>query len=234
MQLIYMRLPNHIAFVVDGNRRWARKRGLPTIAGHKMGSERAYDIWKKSCELGIKVVTFWIFSTENWNRTEEEKKYLFNLYALYCDKYLKEAVRLGARIVHLGRKDRIPGFLREKIENAEEKTKLNNTFYVCFGLDHGGRDEIIRAVNRWREKQPDEVKIDENIITAHLDGAFLPYPDPDFIIRTSGEQRLSGFLLWRSPYSEYYFPKETFPDFTIDEYMKGLKEFESRQRRFGH
>jgi len=215
-------IPNHVAVIPDGNRRWATERGKTTYEGHKKGFEELIKIAKKARDLGIKVFTVWAFSTENWKRSPEEISYLMKLFEVMLDKYLNEALKDKVRIIHLGRKDRINENLRNKIIDAENKTKTFNKHYLCIGLDYGGRDEIDRAVSKGK-----------NDFVQHLDTKDLPFPDPDLIIRTGGEQRLSGFLLWQSQYSELIFEKKYLPDYSDDDFEETIKEFSERQRRFG-
>jgi len=223
-------IPNHVAIIPDGNRRWAKERGLPTFEGHQKGFESLINIGKKTRELGIKILTVWAFSTENWKRSKEEISYLMNLYEIMLDKYLAEALKEKIRIIHLGRKDRINKTLKNKIVNIEKKTKNFTQYYLCIGLDYGGRDEIIRAISKIKYQKS---KINENNLNQLLDTKDLPYPNPDLIIRTSGEQRLSGFLLWQSQYSELMFVKKYLPDFGPGDFEECINFFVKRQRRFG-
>lgn len=219
-------IPNHVAIIPDGNRRWAKERGLPTFEGHRKGFQALINIGKKARELGIKILTVWAFSTENWKRSSEEVSYLMNLYEMMLEKYLKEALKEKIRIIHLGRKDRINKTLKNKIINIEEKTKNFTRYYLCIGLDYGGRDEIVRAIKK-------SSNLSEDNFNQFLDTKDLPYPNPDLIIRTGGEQRLSGFLLWQSQYSELIFVDKYLPDYSIDDFENNIIEFSKRQRRFG-
>ena len=232
-----MRVPKHLAIIPDGNRRWARKRGLPTFEGHRRGFDRAIEIVKKARELGIHTVTLWAFSTENWKRTKKEVSYLMKLYEIMIDKFLPEARKDRVKIIHLGRKDRIPQSLKKKIERAEEETKNYQAHVLNIALDYGGRDEILRAVIRMMDhlrggrRDSSEVKLTEQEFSQYLDTAGMP--DPDLIIRTGGEKRLSGFMLWQCQYSELYFTKTLMPDFGPKELEKAIKDYSKRQRRFG-
>jgi len=233
-------IPDHVAFIPDGNRRWAKEKGLNTYVGHKKGFEGLIKIAKKARELGIKVFTVWAFSTENWKRSKEEINYLMKLYETMIDKYLADALKDEVRIIHLGRKDRINENLKNKIINIEEKTKNFNKYYLCVALDYGGRDEIIRAISKVKsQKSPlrqgfeGQAKINENNFNQLLDTKDLPFPYPDLIIRTSGETRTSGFLTWQSAYSEYIFEKKYLPDYSDDDFEKTINDFSKRQRRFG-
>lgn len=226
-------IPLHVAIIPDGNRRWARERGLPVFDGHRRGFDRALEIIKKAREINIKILTLWAFSTHNWKRSKEEVNNLMNLYGIMIDKNLKQALKEKTRIVHLGRKDRIDKDLREKMINAEEKTKNFNRHYLCIGLDFEGRDEIIRAIKRMLANRNLKQKIDEEGFNQFLDTKVLPYPDVDLVIRTSGEQRTSGFMIWQAAFSEYIFYNKFFPDFSPDDFEKCIKEYQKRQRRFG-
>lgn len=227
---------NHVAIIPDGNRRWAKERGMTTKQGHLQGYKNSIGLVKKARELDITVLTFWAFSTENWSRTRSEVSYLMKIYETFIDEHLREALKNETRLTHLGRKDRIPESLLTKITNAENKTKHFTTRYLNIALDYGGRDEITRAINKLlasNKVQDTRYKITEAQFGKHLDTGFLPFPDPDIIIRTGGEYRTSGFLLYQSAYSEYYFPEEMFPDFTPEKLEAIVRDFKNRQRRFG-
>lgn len=219
-------LPRHIAIIADGNRRWAKNRGLPTFEGHRQGFENIKKLSKKAKTLGIQIITFWVFSTENWDRSQEEVGYLMKLAEKVIDIQKKEAIAEKTRIVHIGRKDRIPTLLRNKIEQAERDTKQFSQYYFVVALDYGGRDEIERAIEKMN-------RTGEQLLDNCLDTAVLPYPNPDLIIRTSGEQRLSGFMTWQGAYSEYYFTEKLFPDFNPDELEAAVLDYGLRKRRFG-
>jgi undecaprenyl diphosphate synthase len=225
--------PNHIAIIPDGNRRWARKRGLSVFEGHRRGFERGTEIVKKAREMNIKILTFWAFSTENWNRSKEEVNDLMKLYQIMIEKNLKQALKEKSRIIHLGRKDRIDGDLRKKIINAEEKTKNFNKYYFCLALDYGGRDEVVRAIKKISDAKNSKLNIDEETFNQFLDTKILPHPNVDLVIRTSGEQRSSGFMIWQTTYSEYIFYEKYFPDFSAEDLEKCIKEYQKRRRRFG-
>lgn len=225
--------PNHVAIIPDGNRRWAKERNLPTIEGHRRGFDNAVKLAKKARSLGITTLTLWAFSTENWDRSKDEINYLMGLYEIFVDKNLREALHDTVRIAHIGRKDRISKSLLKKIINAEEKTKQYTSHYLNFALDYGGRDEIVRAVNKVSSIKYKVSSIKEDDISKHLDTSDQPYPEPDMIIRTGREMRLSGFMLWQSPYSELFFPDDYFPDFNENKFEAIVTEYGARQRRFG-
>lgn len=222
-------LPQHVALIMDGNRRWARKNGIPQLEGHRRGYGQSKVVIEECLALGIKHVTFWAFSTENWKRERKEVDYLMRLLEEKLAEEIDEFNRKGIRFVHLGRKDRVPKSVRELLEKAEEVTKGNQTLTVCMAIDYGGRDEILRALEKaCAEGKTTWTEADFSLL---LDTVGVP--DPDFIIRTSGEQRLSGFLLWQCAYSEFLFTDTCFPDFGVEAFHEALEEFQSRQRRFG-
>jgi len=226
-------LLKHIAIIPDGNRRWAKEKGLPTFKGHKRGFNQAIEIGKKTRELGIKVLTLWAFSTENWKRTKEEISYLMDLYYQMIEINIKDALKEKIRIIHLGRKDRISNKLRLKIMEAEEKTKNFDKYYLAIALDYGGRDEIIRTINKINQSKISIKNFSEEKINQFLDTKDLPYPSPDLVIRTSGEIRTSGFMIWQAAYSEWIFYPKYFPDFTPFDLEKCIEEYKKRKRRFG-
>jgi undecaprenyl diphosphate synthase len=226
-------LPKHIAIIPDGNRRWAKEKRLPTFEGHKKGFNQAIEIGKKARELGIKVLTFWAFSTENWKRTKEEISYLMDLYYQMIEINIKDALKEKIRIIHLGRKDRISNKLRLKIMEAEEKTKNFDKYYLAIALDYGGRDEIIRTINKINQSKISIKNFSEERINQFLDTKDLPYPSPDLVIRTSGEIRTSGFMIWQAAYSEWIFYPKYFPDFIPFDLEKCIEEYKKRKRRFG-
>ena len=239
-----LNIPNHIVIIPDGNRRWARSKGLPTFEGHRKGFDAANADIRKARELGIHTLTLWGFSTENWNRSKEEIDYLMKLFETNIEKNLKEAKKNEARIYHLGRKDRLPKPLLDKIAKAEEETKDFNKHVLNIGLDYGGHDEILRAIEKViKEKLKSEDirketgrlydKYPYYAFKNYLDTKDQPYPYPDLVIRTSGEQRLSGFMSWQMAYSEIYFAQVHMPDFGPEELVKAIEDFSSRNRTFG-
>lgn len=223
---------NHLAIIPDGNRRWAKARNLPTLEGHRRGFESARKVVKYSREVGIHTTTLWAFSTENWSRTNEEVSYLMKLYADMVDNFLNEALKDEVRIVHLGRKDRIPKFLLDKIKKSEEETKNFKKNILNIALDYGGRDDVIRAIKKANEQNKIEELTEENF-GDFLDTTGQPYPSPDLIIRTSGEMRTSGFMIWQAAYAELLFVDKHFPDFDTSDIDFAIEEFANRQRRFG-
>ena len=224
-------LPQHLAIMIDGNRRWARSRGLPAFVGHRRGIKRVMEITDYAQKKGIKVLTLYGFSTENWERPPEEVNYLMQLFIQYATKYLPKAKKSGIRFRHLGRKDRLSVLLRQKLRIAERLTKNNKKMILNIALDYGGKDEIVRAVKKIIQRRIPAKKITEQLIMANLDTKDLP--DVDFVIRTSGEMRLSNFLPLQSTYAELYFPKIYWPDFDKHQFNLALEEFKKRRRRFG-
>jgi len=226
-------VPNHIALIPDGNRRWARSRGLKTISGHKKGFERAIELGRSARELGIHTVTIWGFSTENWNRAKSEINYLMKLYGKLIDDFLKEALSNKVKIVHIGRKDRMPKYLMNKIAKAEKATTKNDKYIINLALDYGGHDEIVRAVKKIMVDNIAPTDVTIKIFEKYFDMSDQPYPYVDLIIRTSGEQRTSGFLLWGANYAETYWEYDHFPDFTPDKLRLAMIDYSRRRRRFG-
>lgn len=241
-------IPNHVAIIPDGNRRWARAHGLPAFEGHRRGFDIAPTIARAARKFGIHTFTVWAFSTENWNRSQEEVSFLMKLYEKFIDQHLKEAQKEDTKIIHLGRKDRIPVVLRKKIENAEETTKDNKKYILNVALDYGGHDEILRAVDKivkdiqQGKLTPEELhkkigKYNEKYpyyyFKHYLDTEDQPYPYPDLTIRTSGEKRISGLLCWQIAYTEFYWEPDHFPDFTPEKLRTAVIDYSYRHRRFG-
>ncbi|MBP6098874.1 MAG: di-trans,poly-cis-decaprenylcistransferase [Candidatus Levybacteria bacterium] len=226
-------LPKHIAIIPDGNRRWAKEHSLPSLQGHRKGFQVAQVLARKIRASGVPTLTFWAFSTENWKRDGKEVGYLMQFYSKFLEKNLLSMDDEKVRYIHLGRKDRIPEKLLAKIENIEEKTKKFKKYYLNFALDYGGHDEIVRAVKKIVGKGVKSDDITESLIEANLDTAQEPYPNPDLVIRTSGENRTSGFMPWQAAYAEYIFIDKYFPDLTEGDIDWALAEYSRRQRRFG-
>jgi undecaprenyl diphosphate synthase len=220
-------LPQHVAIIMDGNRRWAKRKGVSTFRGHSEGIERSKELVEECLQLAIPYLTVWAFSTENWKRSKREVHYLMCLFERYFSEYAAEFQEKGIRFVHLGRKDRLPKSLARLLLKTETDTQSNRKLTLSLAIDYGGRDEILRAMQKISQKGG----CSEKSFGVLLDTACLP--DPDLIIRTSGEMRLSGFLLWQCAYSELYFTKKCFPEFTKMEFKKALKDFSVRRRNFG-
>lgn len=227
------KVPDHLGIIPDGNRRWARARGLYTLEGHRRGFERAVELSRAARDLGIHTVTLYGFSTENWDRSKKEIDYLMRLYERLIDDYLKEAKKDGVRIIHLGRKDRIPKFLLKKITFAEESTKENKKYIMNIAIDYGGQDDIVRALKEIVKDGIKPEQISKELFEKYLDTKDQKYPYLDLIVRSSGEQRTSGFLLWQSAYAETYWLDCHFPDFTPDRLKEIILDYSRRRRRFG-
>ena len=224
-------IPNHLGLILDGNRRWARAQGLPTLEGHRRGYDNLRTIAEAAFNAGVKYVSAYIFSTENWNRSQEEVGYLMKLVLNIASKELDDLINKNIKIVFLGTEDRLSKAVRNAVRDAEERSKNNDggTLALCF--NYGGRLEIVDAVKKMAAEGVDWSNIDESTITQHLYHADVP--DVDFMIRTSGEQRLSNFMLWRISYSELLFVDKHWPAFTVEDLQAALDEYDSRQRRFG-
>lgn len=228
-----IKLPNHIALIPDGNRRWAKARGLNTLKGHEKGFSIAIEDIRFCWMLGVNTVSLWFFSTENWNRSKEEVDYLMKLYEWLIKELLKDARKYGVRLVHLGRKETIPSWLLKAVENAEEETKKNKKHFLNMCLDYGGQDEILRTVGKMMAEKVDPQKLTKEVFESFINTTKQPYFYPDLIVRTSGEQRLSGFMSWQSSYAEFYFSPVNFPDFTPEKLKMAILDFNYRERRFG-
>ncbi len=225
------RLPNHIAFIMDGNGRWAEKRGLPRLEGHSAGLEATRSVVEHLGEYHIKYVTLYSFSTENWNRPKDEVGGLLNLLEKSIEKEAKELHKRGVKIRHLGHLERLPQNLRQAIENAIELTRNNTEMTLSLAFDYGGRLEILDAVRSIITDEVPPQDIDEKLFNSYLYTADLP--NVDLVVRTGGDLRISNFLLWQSAYSEYYFTSVLWPDFNTQELDKALIAYSQRQRRFG-
>jgi undecaprenyl diphosphate synthase len=227
------KIPDHIALVLDGNRRWARAKGLTPQEGHLAGYRAMTKIVKSARDLGVHTFTVWAFSTENWNRPKEEIEKIFDILKKGLREFVKEAHKEKVRFIHLGRKDRFPKDLVDSIIKLEEETRKYDKHIYNMALDYGGRDEITRTVKKIVKDGIPLEKINEDLISSYLDTADQPYPYPDLFIRTSGEQRTSGLLPWQMIYSEYYFEAEHLPDFTPEKLKETVLDYSRRRRRFG-
>jgi undecaprenyl diphosphate synthase len=230
-QTLIEKVPTHVAIIMDGNGRWAAKRGLPRLAGHHAGTENLRRIIRASVEFGIKFLTIYAFSTENWNRPREEVDGLMRILEDVIDKELRELNEQGVQIRHLGRLDQLAPPLQRKVAEAVEFTKQNSQLVLNVAFNYGGRDEVVQAVQHMiRDEIPAE-DITPELLSGYLYTAGVP--DPDLIIRTSGELRISNFLIWQAAYSEWYVTPILWPDFGRDEFHKALAEFGRRDRRYG-
>ena len=224
-------VPQHLGIILDGNRRWAKARGLPTLEGHRQGSDVFKEVSQAAFDRGVKYLSAFVFSTENWSRTEEEVGYLMKLVVRVVKTYLKEVDQNGVRIVILGRRDGLRRSVLKAIEEAEAKTAHNTRGTIALCFNYGGKEELVDAVKDMISKgtKPEEVTAD-----AIAQSLYSPeIPPVDFMIRTSGEQRTSGFMLYRAEYAELYFTDKYWPDFGVADLDDALAEYSHRQRRFG-
>jgi undecaprenyl diphosphate synthase len=224
-------IPRHIAFIMDGNGRWAEQRGLPRLEGHRAAVKNIRPLLKSLIEHGIKYATLYVFSTENWKRPQEEVNGLFNLLEVVMPKEIREIYKFGIKIVHAGRLEGVPATLQKSIGRAQKLTASNTNMTVAFAFNYGGRAEIIDAVHKFIASGTPIEDLDENLFEKFL---YNPdFPDVDMVVRTGGEIRTSNFLIWQAAYSEYYFTPVFWPDFNDAELEKALQYFSQRQRRFG-
>ena len=231
MDLDSNKLPTHVAIIMDGNRRWAKKRMLPVVAGHKkVVDQRVEELIEAAGELGISYITFWAWSSENWKRGESEVGGIMNLFRWALKNKAKKMIERGARLRVIGDWQAFDDDIRKGIEEMLEASKENTKITVTFALNYGGRDEIVRAISKLQATS-DKKQVSVEDFSQYLDTAGMP--DPDLIIRPGGEQRLSGFMLWQSEYAEFLFPETLMPDFDKEEFKKALSEYAKRQRRFG-
>lgn len=224
-------LPEHIAIIPDGTRRWARKRGLPDMEGAKAGAENVHRIVAYLLDAGIKYLTVWGFSTDNWKRSPEQVSFLFEQAQAWIEGDAPWLHSRGVRILHIGRKDRLPSGLRQAIRYWGEVTQENTGMTVVAAFDYTGRDEVIHAVRRIIQAGITPKMVNDDLFSRYLYTTGIP--DVDLVIRTSGELRLSNFMLWQTAYSEYYFPPILWPDFDEKELEKALQVYSERQRRLG-
>ena len=226
-----VKVPVHVAIIMDGNGRWAQKRGLPRLDGHRVGVDRIQKILKTLSDKGVKYVTLYAFSTENWNRPEEEVTGILEILECAFRVQTEALHQNNVRIVHIGKQDRLSTQLREEVARSERLTRDNSGITLNVAFDYGGRDEILAAVRKIIRDGVLEDQVDEALFRSYL---FTGHsPDPDLIIRTGGEMRISNFLLWQSAYSEYYHTPTLWPDLDSDELEQVLEAYSARQRRFG-
>ena len=223
------KLPTHIAFIIDGNGRWAKKRHLPRSQGHIKGADKMEKIYKMVRDTGIKYVSIYAFSTENWNRPKEEVDGLMKLFRKSINTFYNQKKYSDCHIEFLGDLTKFDDDIYKSALDIMERTKNNTEFYINVCLNYGGREDIVQAVNKLIAQGKTSVTIDD--ISANL--YTCNSPDPDFIVRTSGEHRLSNFMPWQSTYAELYFPKVLWPDFGKKDLIEAIKEYSSRDRRFG-
>ncbi len=224
-----LRVPTHIAIIMDGNGRWAKRKGMPRIMGHYRGAEVAEEITQACIELGVKYLTLFAFSTENWNRPREEVELLFELLRSYLTQKKDRLMELGVRLRFIGRRDKIEKSLKTLMEELELYTEGNSSITVLLAIDYGGRDDIVRGVNKAIALGLE--RVDETSFAKLLD--LEDTPDPDILIRTAGEKRISNFLLWNLAYTELFFSELCWPDFTKEELIRAIEDFSRRKRKFG-
>lgn len=225
------RLPRHVAIIMDGNGRWALSRGLPRLAGHKAGTENLRRIIRASVEFGVKYLTIYAFSTENWGRPPEEVQGLMFILEDVLDRELAELHKEGVQLRHIGRLERLAPNLQEKVLDAIELTKKNDKLVLIVAFNYGGRDEIVNAIQNIIKDGISPEDVTETLVNRYLYTAGVP--DPDLIVRPSGELRVSNFLIWQGAYSELYVTPKYWPDFDKDEYRRALETYASRDRRYG-
>ncbi|MDR2902708.1 MAG: isoprenyl transferase [Lactobacillales bacterium] len=228
-------VPEHIAIIMDGNGRWAQKRFLPRSAGHKKGAEVLKSILKVIQKKGVKYVTLFAFSSENWNRPKEEVDTLVGLFRTYLDNDLSELHAQKVKVSFIGERTRFPADIVQKMNDLEEKTKNHAAFHVILALSYGGKNDITHAVQKIAQACVSGAKKARDITEDDISGALSTagIPNPDLVVRTSGEQRVSNFLLWEMAYSEFYFSPVFWPDFDEDELDVILSDYATRQRRYG-
>jgi undecaprenyl diphosphate synthase len=224
-------LPTHIAIIMDGNGRWALQRGLPRLAGHRAGTENLRRMIEAFIEFGIQYLTIYAFSTENWGRPQEEVQGLMRILEDVIDRELQELYDQGVQLHHIGRLDGLEPSLRDKVISAVEYTKNNSKLSLYVAFNYGGRDEIVCAIQRMIKDGIPVEQVNEELVSHYLFTSGVP--DPDLIIRTSGELRGSNFLIWQGVYSEWYFTPTYWPDFDKEQLRLALQEFSHRQRRHG-
>jgi len=223
--------PRHIGIIMDGNGRWAKARMLPRMAGHRAGTDNIRRVIDACIEFGIEFVTVYAFSTENWKRPSDEVQGLMQLLSEMLDDRIGELHEKGVRLLHIGRLEQLDALSREKIKNALELTRNNKTITLIIAWNYGGRDEVVAAVQKMLRDQVKPDDVDEKLLSSYMFTSGIP--DPDLMIRTSGEMRTSNFLLWQSAYTEWFFTDTLWPDFDKESLRQALESYASRERRFG-
>lgn len=221
-----MKIPNHIAIIMDGNGRWAKRRGLPRFMGHREGINSVREIVRTCGEIGVKYLTIFVFSEENWQRPKEEIEQLMHLIEEVIKKERAELKKEGVRVKAIGRIEKLPEKVRQELSSLIEETKANERLVFCLALSYGGRQEIVDAIKKIKDKDIDEEKFRRFLYDPEI-------PDPDFLIRTGGEKRISNFLIYQSAYTELYFTDCLWPDFRKKELLAAIEDYSRRQRRFG-
>lgn len=225
------KIPQHVAMIMDGNGRWALQRGLPRLAGHKAGTENLRRVIRATVEYGIKYLTIYAFSTENWGRPAEEVNGLMLILQNVIDRELNELHSEGVQLRHIGRLERLDPAIQKKVLKAIELTKNNDRLILNVAFNYGGRDEIVRAIQKIIKDGIPAEDVTDELVNQYL--YTVGVPDPDLIIRTSGELRVSNFLIWQAAYSEWYITPTFWPDFDKEEYYRALESFANRDRRYG-
>jgi len=229
------RLPRHVAIIMDGNGRWAQKRKQPRLFGHKAGAQSVRNIVETCREIGIEYLTLYAFSSENWRRPEQEISGLMTILKNYLESELPRMQKNGIRLMSIGNRQKLPETVRQSLQRVIEATSGNSKLTLNLALSYGGRDEIVRAVRaisaRCLQGEITAEQISDQMISENLDTCRMP--DPDLLIRTGGEARLSNFLLWQVSYAEIYFTETMWPDFRKEVFLEALVEYQSRERRFG-
>ncbi len=230
-----MQIPIHLAIIMDGNGRWAEQRHLPRILGHRKGVESVQTIVDECMELGIRYLTLYAFSSENWGRPQEEVEALMGLLGTFLKKELSQLQKRGIRLMAIGELDRLPGTISKILKDIIKKTARNDRMVLNLALSYGSRNELTRAMQTLGREIFDGRLKAEDLTEADIDAALDTHaiPDPDLLIRTSGEMRISNFLLWQVAYSELYFTEALWPDFSRDQLLQAIEEYSRRQRRFG-
>jgi undecaprenyl diphosphate synthase len=228
-------IPRHVAIIMDGNGRWAERRGISRVQGHRAGLESCREVVRSANDLGIDYLTLYAFSIENWNRPKDEVRELMNLLETYLDKEIEEVMRNGVRVLAIGRSDRLPPSVRTRIDAAVERTQNNREMTLIFALSYSGRAEIVDAARKLardvEDGKVDPDRIDEKVFTSYL---YAPdVPDPDLLIRTGAELRVSNFLLWQIAYTEIYTTPVMWPDFRKHHLVEAVLDYQKRERRFG-
>ncbi|MBQ1597404.1 MAG: isoprenyl transferase [Lachnospiraceae bacterium] len=230
-----MPVPKHVSLILDGNGRWAKQKNMPRTYGHMMGAKRVEPIIKAADKMGIRYLSMYAFSTENWNRPKEEVSALMNLLAKYMKICLKLSLQENMRSIILGDKDGLPDALRREALRLEDETKNNTGMTILICINYGSRDEMLRAMRKMmkdlRDRGEDESAITEDLYASYLDTSGIP--DPDLMIRTSGEQRLSNYLMWQMAYTEFYFTPVPWPEFTEEHLAEAVMAYRTRNRRYG-
>lgn len=230
-QQVPTNIPLHVAIIMDGNGRWARKRGLPRLAGHRAGVENLRRVLEASVEYGIQILTIYAFSTENWNRPESEVKGLIAILEEVIDRELQSLHKNGVQLRHIGRLERLDSRLQQKVKHAIDLTKNNNRLILNVAWNYGGRAEIVHAIQEIIRDGIPADDISEELISRYLYTS--ESPDPDLIIRTSGEMRVSNFLIWQGAYSELYVTPHYWPDFGPSQLLEAIQDYAQRERRYG-